>query len=113
MDFFGIGFWEIIFILLIALLIFGPSRLPEIARTLGGVMRKFKLAFDQVTLEMKEESAAVKKDITEVGDEVRQAGKTVAQDLEGIQDKVKQEASPSTENQSQEAPRGGEREKGA
>ena len=41
---FDIGFWEIIFILIIALLVVGPERLPRIARTAGlwvGKMRGF------------------------------------------------------------------------
>lgn len=41
---FDIGFWEIIFILVIALLVVGPERLPRIARTAGlwvGKMRGF------------------------------------------------------------------------
>lgn len=41
---FDIGFWEIIFILVITLLVVGPERLPRIARTAGlwvGKMRGF------------------------------------------------------------------------
>lgn len=41
---FDIGFWEIIFILMIILLVVGPERLPRIARTTGlwvGKMRGF------------------------------------------------------------------------
>jgi len=39
MDFFGIGLPEIIFILLIAFVIFGPKRIIEISKTAGQVMR--------------------------------------------------------------------------
>jgi sec-independent protein translocase protein TatB len=41
---FDIGFWEIIFILVISLLVVGPERMPRIARTAGlwvGKMRGF------------------------------------------------------------------------
>ncbi len=39
MDFFGIGLPEIIFVLLIAFVLFGPKRIVEISRTAGKVMR--------------------------------------------------------------------------
>jgi sec-independent protein translocase protein TatA len=37
-----IGFPEIILLLLVLLLIFGPKRLPEMGRSLGRGMREFK-----------------------------------------------------------------------
>jgi sec-independent protein translocase protein TatA len=42
----NIGPWEIILLLLLALLLFGAKRLPEIGRSLGTGMREFK---DSVT----------------------------------------------------------------
>jgi TatA/E family protein of Tat protein translocase len=41
---FGLGVPELIFILVLALLIFGPKRLPEIGRTLGRGMAEFRKA---------------------------------------------------------------------
>ena len=49
MDFFGIGFGEVIVILLVALIIWGPKRLPEIARTLGKTMRALRKATYDLT----------------------------------------------------------------
>ena len=43
---FGIGPTEIIIILVIVLLVFGPKRLPDLGRSLGRGMREFK---DSVT----------------------------------------------------------------
>jgi sec-independent protein translocase protein TatA len=39
---FGIGATEIIILLIVALLVFGPKRLPEMGRSLGRGMREFK-----------------------------------------------------------------------
>jgi sec-independent protein translocase protein TatA len=39
---FGISLPEILILLLVALLIFGPKRLPEMGRSLGRGMREFK-----------------------------------------------------------------------
>jgi sec-independent protein translocase protein TatA len=38
----GIGPIEIIVVLIVALLVFGPKRLPDLGRSLGGGMREFK-----------------------------------------------------------------------
>ena len=49
MDFFGIGFGEVLLILVLALIIWGPRRLPEIARTLGRTVRTLKRATSDFT----------------------------------------------------------------
>jgi sec-independent protein translocase protein TatB len=41
---FGIGMSELLVILLVALIVFGPSRLPELARSLGKAMAEFRRA---------------------------------------------------------------------
>lgn len=41
---FGLGVPELIFILVLALLIFGPKRLPEIGRTVGRGLSEFRKA---------------------------------------------------------------------
>ena len=38
----NVGPWEIILLLLLALLLFGAKRLPEIGRSMGKGMREFK-----------------------------------------------------------------------
>lgn len=40
----SLGFPEILAILVLALLIFGPKRLPEVGRTLGKGLREFRKA---------------------------------------------------------------------
>ena len=39
---FGISVWELLILLLVILLVFGPKRLPEMGRQLGKGMREFK-----------------------------------------------------------------------
>ena len=41
---FGLGFTEILVILVVALLVFGPDRLPELARNLGKGLAEFRRA---------------------------------------------------------------------
>jgi sec-independent protein translocase protein TatA len=39
---FGISVWELLILLVVILLVFGPKRLPEMGRQLGKGMREFK-----------------------------------------------------------------------
>ena len=41
---FGIGGWEMVLICVVALLVFGPQRLPELARSLGKGLAEFRKA---------------------------------------------------------------------
>jgi sec-independent protein translocase protein TatA len=39
---FGIGIWELLVLGVVLLVVFGPRRLPELGRQLGGGMREFR-----------------------------------------------------------------------
>ena len=45
---FGIGFSELILIFVVALLVLGPKRLPEVAKTLGRFYREIRSTVDEV-----------------------------------------------------------------
>ncbi len=45
---FGLGFWEIMVILALALIVIGPKKLPDIAKTLGKGLREFRSATDDL-----------------------------------------------------------------
>jgi len=53
MDFFGIGPMELLFILLIAFLVFGPGKLPEIGRQLGKAVREFRKYSSAMTADIR------------------------------------------------------------
>ncbi|MFO7784921.1 MAG: twin-arginine translocase TatA/TatE family subunit [Thermodesulfobacteriota bacterium] len=59
---FGIGLPELIIIMVIALIIIGPSKLPDLARGLGKGMAEFKKATQEI-----KESLEVDEDFKEIG----------------------------------------------
>ncbi len=61
MDFFGIGPLEIIVILIVALLVVGPQKIPGIARTMGKTMRAIRRASSDFTAAVTREIDATEK----------------------------------------------------
>ncbi|MFN7169629.1 MAG: twin-arginine translocase TatA/TatE family subunit [Candidatus Omnitrophota bacterium] len=55
MRIFGIGMQELLVILLICLLIFGASKLPEIGGALGKTIKEFKKSMKEIGSEEEEE----------------------------------------------------------
>jgi len=52
---FGIGAWEWLILLGLALVVVGPRRLPEVARTLGKVTRELRRTTRDLRLTLEEE----------------------------------------------------------
>ncbi|MBM4377737.1 MAG: twin-arginine translocase TatA/TatE family subunit, partial [Deltaproteobacteria bacterium] len=52
---FNVGAGEMVFILVAALLVLGPSRLPEMARAIGKFMREFRRQTDDVRVMVERE----------------------------------------------------------
>lgn len=57
---FGIGFPELLLIAVIALVVIGPQRLPDLARALGRGFAEFRRATDELKQTFEEESRAAR-----------------------------------------------------
>ncbi len=68
MNIFGIGLPEMILILVVALLVFGPKKLPEIGKSLGKAIRGFQEASREFESEFKREAAALSDPAADVKD---------------------------------------------
>ena len=69
MDFMGIGPLELLLILLIALIVFGPGRLPEVARGVGKGVRGLRKAWFEFTREVNKEIKDMENSAAKEGDE--------------------------------------------
>ncbi len=72
---FGIGMPEMILILAIALVVIGPKKLPDLAKSLGRAMREFKKATNEFkeTMHIDSEMEDVKKAFSGISDDVKEA----------------------------------------
>ncbi|MCX6383306.1 MAG: twin-arginine translocase TatA/TatE family subunit [Actinobacteria bacterium] len=66
---FGLGWQELSIILVIALVIFGPSKLPELGRSLGQAISSFKEGTNRAQNAAKQELEDIKKTINDENSE--------------------------------------------
>ena len=65
MNVLGIGLPEMALIMMVALLVFGPKKLPEIGRSLGKAIKGFQDASKEFEDEFKKEAARIEKTVAE------------------------------------------------
>ncbi len=58
---FDIGIQELIVVFIVALLVFGPKRLPELGRTLGKFMLEIRKGLNEVKFQMESEFRDIEK----------------------------------------------------
>lgn len=75
---FGLGLPELLVIFVIALLIFGPKKLPDLGRSIGRAMAEFKKASQEFQETVQSEMKEVEK--TAQLDELKKVGQQITQD---------------------------------
>ena len=92
----SIGPAELILVFVIALLVFGPKKLPEIGRSVGRALREFKRTSEEIKGRIEEEIEAseikdIRKDIQAGVDDLRSSVTKVASDITGIPEETKKD----------------------
>ena len=85
--FFDISGGELMIILLVAFLVFGPSKIPEIARKIGKGMNEIRRASDEIKREISKEARKLETDAEGEGSVINDIKKTAGdlkKDLEEV-----------------------------
>lgn len=106
---FDIGFGELLLIGLVGLLVLGPERLPGVAKTLGGFVRKARRTWQQMRVELEQEVDRsriqdIKNEMTETRQQLRETMKSADQSLRDTGDQLKQTVDKIRESPSVDKP---------
>lgn len=73
-----LGWQETVFIFILALLIFGPRKLPELGRTLGKAIQEFRRASNELKATWDRELRAIEQETRAIEEETRRVGTEIA-----------------------------------
>lgn len=78
---FDVGFSEVVLLAVIGLLVLGPERLPGVARTLGGFIRKARMSWISLrnTIEAEMADADLARPIKKASEELQQIGRELTE----------------------------------
>ena len=99
---FGIGTWEIVCILLFALMFYGPEQLPGIAKKVAYVVKHFKKISHEVTSVVQKELAQIERE-TQLK-EMKQQVEAITRNSKNLVDDVKREVTSVKDAVEQEVP---------
>ena len=107
---FGIGYQEMFVILVVALVVFGPARLPELAGQVGRWVRDFRRMssdltgeFEKTFAEVEEVKKSFQREFQSIQDEVEGVGKSTRSDLKKVSGKSPVAAKKSTASSTKSA----------
>lgn len=90
MEILNVGLGEMVVIVIIALLVFGPEKLPEVARQAARFFSQIRSATDDVRRVLSEETANIKQPLEDTRREIE----SIAKPIDDIQKQVKSIRNP-------------------
>ena len=85
MDFMGIGILELFIILVLVLMVFGPDKMIQTARTMGRYVHKFRMITTELNRQI---NAELDKEASDVRDDMRQFNKDVSAEIRSVGDSL-------------------------
>lgn len=84
-------------------LIFGPKKMPEIARKIGRTMNELKKASSDITKEFREETTTIKNELVAARESIRRETDVIKKDIDETRIKVEQNLSTESLEKTQPA----------
>src|SRR5664279_4430989 len=72
---------EIFLIMIVALLLFGADKLPEVARGIGKGLRDFKKATDDIRNEIESSTTDIRKDMNDIKDSIQKDAANITENI--------------------------------
>ena len=76
-----LGFSEMLMIFVIALLVFGPKKLPELGKSLGKGIREFKKATEELKSNWEDQVKDITQPLNDVKQDIHSMGQNIKTDL--------------------------------
>src|SRR5947209_4811856 len=76
-----LGFSEMLVIFIVALLVFGPKKLPELGKSLGKGIREFKKATDELKSSWEDQVKDISAPLNDVKKDIHSIGQGIKTDL--------------------------------
>ena len=89
-----VGVPEMIFIFILALLVFGPRKLPELGRTLGKALAEFRRASNELRTVVEDEMRELDRQAEALKRETEKAIQPVSDALNSVEDTVSRTIAP-------------------
>src|SRR5699024_12330148 len=93
---FDIGFWELVLLGVVGLVVLGPERLPVVARTLGRWVARAKRYANTLTEELENEvgAADLRRDVREARESIESQTRKFRDEISGIRSDGEQAVQP-------------------
>ncbi len=82
---------ELLVILLVVFLVFGPEKMPEMARKAGRMMNQMKKASSDLTREFKKETSVIQNEINAVHKQVNDKVESVSREINSTRSEIKKD----------------------